>query len=389
LSDFNGGQAGLQDDRVRVFSVQMPILGHRTFGELLRRSFANSSKIRYEAKWVQDDMELPFRVLNRVLWQNIPFRPIIDRNLDFKRFRSCLASSIVANRIVSRERARSPIDVVHLHTQNLGLLSYPFSGAIPTVYTADATNAQIAREYPEWTRWTHWPAVELERRAVLAAAAVITFSRWAAESFETEYGVNCERLHVVPVGVEVDRFVPDISLRNRERTKRILFVGNDFERKGGPLLLDVFSRRLADLDVDLHLMTNDPSVKPASRVFVHRGVEAFSRDWHELYASADLFVLPTIREAFGIAYIEALAAGLPVVGSRVGAGPEIVSPDVGFLVDPGDGQELARKIRVLLEDDELRERFAVNARARACEFYDVKITITKLEEIFVSAARVR
>ncbi len=329
-----------------VFSVTAPILGNAMYGTLLRRGFGRVADIAFDPHWTTDDIELPARALNRALWQKFPLPALHERNLDLQRFRSELGVSLLARRLVERALTRRTPDVLHFHTQNTALLSQAYMRRIPAVITTDQTNAQIALEYPAWTRWTHRPSIALERRAARAAHAIVVFSQWAAASFIDDYGVAPQRVHVIPIGIELDGFdrLPSRGVRGHGK-KRLLFVGGDFERKGGALLVDVFRQHFADEDVELHLMTSDPAAVSGGRVVVHRDVAPLSAAWYELYASADIFVLPTRRDAFGIAYIEAMAAGLPVIGTRIGAGPEIVSDDVGFLIEPNDRQALARCIR--------------------------------------------
>ncbi|HZN97889.1 MAG TPA: glycosyltransferase family 4 protein, partial [Gemmatimonadales bacterium] len=84
------------------------------------------------------------------------------------------------------------------------------------------------------------------------------------------------------------------------------------------------------------------------------------------YREADLFTLPSSAEAFGNVFAEALASGLPIVGSNVGGIPELVEHGVnGLLVTPGSPQTLAQAIRYLAEDPELREEMRIRNRAKA------------------------
>jgi glycosyltransferase involved in cell wall biosynthesis len=84
-----------------------------------------------------------------------------------------------------------------------------------------------------------------------------------------------------------------------------------------------------------------------------------------LYGDADLFVLASRYEGYGMAYAEAIAYGLPVIGTTAGAIPEVVPADAGVLVPPGDVSTLAAALRRLIIDSEERSRCATAARAAA------------------------
>jgi glycosyltransferase involved in cell wall biosynthesis len=84
-----------------------------------------------------------------------------------------------------------------------------------------------------------------------------------------------------------------------------------------------------------------------------------------LYASADVFVLPSRFEGYGMAYAEAIAHGVPVIGTRAGAIPETVPSDAGVLVPPDDVEVLAATLQRLIENSGERERLAAGARATA------------------------
>src|SRR6185436_1199026 len=76
----------------------------------------------------------------------------------------------------------------------------------------------------------------------------------------------------------------------------------------------------------------------------------------ELYRAADIFVLPSLHEGFGMAFAEAMSHGLPVIGCAAGAVPEVVPPDAGILVPPCDAQALRQALGSLISDGELRKR---------------------------------
>jgi glycosyltransferase involved in cell wall biosynthesis len=104
-------------------------------------------------------------------------------------------------------------------------------------------------------------------------------------------------------------------------------------------------------------------------------------------AAADVFVLPSLREGIPAALLEAMALRVPVIASSVGGVPEIVEDDVnGFLVSPGNWQEIADRILDLLNDRSKRELFVANGLKVVAEKFDVKKNVKKLEEIFLDLA---
>ncbi|MGQ9529399.1 glycosyltransferase family 4 protein [Chloroflexus sp.] len=213
------------------------------------------------------------------------------------------------------------------------------------------------------------------------AAWVLPWSQWVRDSLIRDYHVAPERIRVTPPGIDLTRWQP-----RRERAAgplRILFVGGDFVRKGGPTLLDAV-RRLTTL-VELHIVTRSP-LDPAEGVFVYRDVTPNSPRLIELYQQADLFVFPTQAEAFGIAALEAIASGVPVITTPVGGLPDIVHDGVnGFLVPPSEPAMLAARLQLLIDQPELRLRMAEAARRHAENHFDAVKNAIQIAELMVQA----
>jgi glycosyltransferase involved in cell wall biosynthesis len=171
------------------------------------------------------------------------------------------------------------------------------------------------------------------------------WSNWAADSLR-EHGVKDERIRVMPPGIDLERWYPH---GDRHQTAndplRLLFVGGDFVRKGGPMLVDVIRERFSGR-CELDIVTYD-DVSAAPGIRVHRA-EPNSQLLRDLYARAELFVLPTRAEAFGLATVEALASGIPVVVSDIGGVRDIVDDEVtGWLIQPTPGELVAALERAL------------------------------------------
>ncbi len=149
------------------------------------------------------------------------------------------------------------------------------------------------------------------------------------------------------------------------RLPHVLFVGGDFARKGGHDLLRTWREAGLHRHATLDLVTNWPDVPgdvPGVRII--RGVSSYSDEWAHLWREADVFVLPTLDEAFGQVFQEAAAAGLPRIGTSINAIPEmIVDGESGLLVPRGDRTRLAAALRTLVDSATLRRDFGRAARA--------------------------
>jgi glycosyltransferase involved in cell wall biosynthesis len=196
-----------------------------------------------------------------------------------------------------------------------------------------------------------------------------------------DYGIDPAKVAVIPPGVDVRKFEPSAK-REAVGPLRLLFVGGDFKRKGG---YDLF-RAVASLPgpVEVDVVTRDPSVNSptSSEVRVHLGVEPNSEEMRALYRAADIFVLPTYGDGMPLVIAEAMASGLPVVSTGVGAIPELVeSGRNGFIVEPGDVASLARALDRLVSDDALRDRMGRASRDIAEVQHDVLVNAHRVLDL--------
>ena len=213
----------------------------------------------------------------------------------------------------------------------------------PLVLDVDASPAQLEETAELYRGQPTRPGARLalaRRRQRLVLGLVSRFavwSRWAAAGLE-RLGASPDLMRVIPPGVDLDRWRP--SPHAPGKPIRLLFVGADFERKGGPMLLDVLRSRKEAFRLDV---VTRSEVTQAAWCAVHRA-EPNSPVLRRLYAEADLFVLPTRAECFGIAAVEAMASGLPVIMADVGAAREIVDDgQSGFVIQPR-AEDLARAL---------------------------------------------
>lgn len=200
-------------------------------------------------------------------------------------------------------------------------------------------------------------ALAYERRVYDGLDLILVMSEWARASFVEDFGQPPEKVVVVGAGANLDAH-PEPVERDWS-VARLLFVGRHFERKGGSDLVAAFRRvRARRPDAELWIVGPDrPPVteEPGVRCFGHlpRGSPGGDATLERLYREATAFVMPSRYEPFGIVFLEAMANGLPCVGTRACAMPEIIDDGrTGFVVSPGDVGALAERLLQLGEDGE-------------------------------------
>ena len=206
---------------------------------------------------------------------------------------------------------------------------------------------------------------ELHLRLFDSGAGVLAMSRWAADALVERRLLPADRVQVVYAGVTARP--PAASAPSGGR--RLLFVGRDFHRKAGDLVVAAVTLLRARGD-DVTLTVVGPDTWPLPGP-VPDGVRFLGRlpaaDTGLLYAEHDAFVMPSRYEAFGIVFAEALAAGLPCIARRAFAMPEIVGDGVdGVLVDTEEVDELAVAMTRVLDDGSFAAR-AWRGRAAVAE----------------------
>ena len=209
----------------------------------------------------------------------------------------------------------------------------------------DMTVIQAGRLYPEWLS----PRALASRASRQAAnygraTACCATTSWAGRSIVEDYGISTSKVHIVGVG---SNRAPSLGARDWS-TPRYLFVGVDWERKNGQLVLDAFSQvRLEHPGAELHVVGRHPAIS-APGVFTHGLLRRDSPDEQQrldtLFQSATCFVLPSHCEPGAVAYVEACSVGLPCIATGVGGSADLVGPG-GTYVDPASGSELVAAMR--------------------------------------------
>jgi len=282
-----------------------------------------------------------------------------------------------------------PLDAILFHTQVTSLLSAGLMRRVPSLISLDATPLQYDQL---GAHYGHTPGSgplesvkkRLNQDAYAAARGLLTWSEWAKGSLVNDYGIAAEKITVIPPGVDIaawDAARARRQPRSSEAPLNLLFVGGDFKRKGGDTLLTAFEQLPAALRKKAHLqlVTQTTDIAVGENVTLHHGVTPNSERLKQLFAEADLFVFPTVADCLPQAVLEAMAAGLPVVTTAVGAIPEaVIEGETGRIIAPGDTMGLAAVLGELLTDTAQRLRLGQRARQEALSRYDAALNYPKI-----------
>lgn len=343
------------------------VLGHASWADSLHAGMAGIGSV--DARWVSTDLYHEGGIVERT-----PYIPAVLR-----------ASGRAWLDVHAGLHGFRP-DVLFFNTQKPAYFCQWELTRTPTILMTDVTPLQYDRMAPLYghapdgrgpvARAKHW-ANTLNFRL---ARAVVPWSNWTASSLVRDYGVASDRIHVIPPGVDTRWWRPAGHLESDGRV-RLLFVGGNFERKGGALLLDVFRRLQLHERAELHVVTRDP-IQAEAGVVIHRGMQNNSPELLALYQQADAFILPTQADCFSIASIEAMATGLPVVASDLGGIADIVQHGrTGYLLSPGDGRALAESVRHLIDTAGVRAAFGAAGRERAEQCFDAHINARRIVDL--------
>lgn len=239
----------------------------------------------------------------------------------------------------------------------------------PYVCSVKGVVAEEARQETGRVRATFTAISLLEGRNTRRADRVVTTSRYCRDNIVRHYGTAAERIGIVPEGIDVAEWQRALAAAppRRDRRPTVLCVSRHYRRKHVDDLLRAFAAILRRLpDACLRIVGDGPEharllllareLGLGDSVYFLGGIPD-----HQVrleYAAADVFCMPSIQEGFGIVFLEAMAAGLPVVSTTAAAIPEVVRHgETGILVPPRDVAALAGALLLLLADHDRRRAY--------------------------------
>jgi N-acetyl-alpha-D-glucosaminyl L-malate synthase BshA len=307
----------------------------------------------------------------------------------YPQFGHDLYTLALASKIVDVARAQG-LDVIHAHYAIPHAVSAQLARQVLTAeHPARATRVVTTLHGTDSTLVGLDPSFQpLTRFSVMGSDAVTVPSRWLGEATRRHLTLPASLvIDVVPNFVDVARFSPVAAAP--AAVPVVVHVSNFRPLKRVEDVVRVFARVRAARPVRLRLVGEGPTREAVLALAASLGVAADvewlgeREDLPALLAGAAAFLLPSASESFGLAALEALACGVPVVASRVGGLPEVVTDgEVGFLHEAGDVEAMAASVGRLADDPALRVRLGAAARARAETRFPVEPAVDAYEAIY-------
>lgn len=228
---------------------------------------------------------------------------------------------------------------------------------------------------------------DLEKKAFFRSNHICTRGKFLCESIAQDYAVPADWITPIGGGLNFDS-LPLLQERTDFSHPTALFIGKDFYRKGGDLLLDAFKNvRVLLPDARLIMVTEGMPVNK----FDLTGVEIIKPTWDRemikvLYLKADCFVLPSRLETWGDVFLEAMAYGLPCIGVNGDAMNEIIRDHkTGLIIPPGDVNSLSDALVFILSNREQRTKYGIAARLEVENHFTWDHVVSRLYPIIESS----
>jgi glycosyltransferase involved in cell wall biosynthesis len=215
-------------------------------------------------------------------------------------------------------------------------------------------------------------SLEIEKIALQNCALNLYPSQWAVDSVIKSYGVNNDKVAVLPFGANMDMYpTKEIILQKRKNNIcNLLFIGVDWNAKGGPVAVECLSE-LIKTGIDSTLTVAGCKVpeefkhqKIINYEFLNKNIPEQAKKLEELFLQSDIFILPTKIDAYGLVFCEASSYGIPSIGTNTGGVGGALQDGVnGYLMpEKASGKDYAEKIAGLFRNEELYLQMSKSSR---------------------------
>lgn len=304
-------------------------------------------------------------------------------------------------------RRTGDFDLVH-DNQCLGYGIRTIERLIPTIVTLhhpitkdrELEMRHATSRYKRWSVGRWYSFVKMQGRVASTMPRIVVVSQNSIDDIHTDMGVDRDRMRLVPVGVDPDLFRP-LDHVARTPGRLITTASADVALKGLAYLLEAMAKVRTERDVTLTII-GQPKPGKSMRLIEQLGLDAHvdfvsgvpDERIVELYAEAELAVVPSLYEGFSLPAIEAMCTGTPVVSTDGGALPEVTGVDgeTTLRCPAGDADALATTIARGLDDPELRARIGAAGRARVLDRWTwrrcAELTVDQYREVLAMPANV-
>lgn len=299
-----------------------------------------------------------------------------------------ISLSFSFNVALRKLEAKNKFDLIHFTDARESFFCTtraPMIGHVNDTYSAEIKSPlKYKKNYPDWMlRWIYYSTVHfLESRKLHRLKLIVANSRYTAETIIKTYPKTKSKVRHCYKSVDVERYKKivndsEVILPDPKRPI-ILFVGSNMNRKGVPDLINAAPGVLKKYpQAKFVIVGSDKTVGGLKALcydlkvdqnFEFAGWQSQS-DLLKYYKHATIFVMPSLTEALGVTFLEAMTAGVPVIGTDVGGIPEIIEHGYnGLLVPVESPLSISEAINKLLADETLRKSLTDNARITLNKF---------------------
>jgi glycosyltransferase involved in cell wall biosynthesis len=261
---------------------------------------------------------------------------------------------------LTKELKKRPVDVLFVSASSQ-MIAYVETD-IPIIYMTDATFQQLQGYYPSFSNLANYnirQGIELDKKAFQKAAHCMLASEWNKNSAINDYGIEADKISVVPCGANLDKIPADSDLYNSDTDPcRLLFLGVEWDRKGGDIALETFQLlKQQGLHPHLHIIGCVPPFDLSGNEgvtvipFLDKKNEEDVKQLQSILLQTHFLLLPTRAECAGVVFSEASAFGIPSITTDTGGVTTYVRNGMNGYALPysAKGQEYAQQIKKILD----------------------------------------
>ncbi len=366
----------IERNKYKLLFVSLLILGKDTAYRNLRSTISDMDDV--ESTWLGIEMD-PSELITRI--------PPISMSHSLK------YGSVARLRVRALERSGKTFDAAFFNHILVTPLLKKFRKRVPSIDAMDVTPASLLRDgqpYYESPRsgggFTSREIKRILAKSVFKTAQhLLPQSEYTRESLLRDYGIAVEKTTVLAPGVNLEMWQgrpTGDTLRKENKSLNVLFVGGNFLRKGGDIVLRIAARE-EYRNWQFHFVTKDDANIVLPNVTFHKNIAPNSNELRYLYQNADVFVLPTHADfAPTNSICEAMAMGLPVISTSVGGIQEnVIDGKTGFIVPINGVEILEQRLLTLYHNTDFRMQMGRNARILAETKFDNAINARAIVEL--------